>query len=191
VTISKRDQILNTALKLFIDHGIHETTTASIAKASKVATGTLFHHFGNKEELVHALYHMIYDSLLNYKSKKTDHATACSVYDQLKRNWRFDIEWGTAHVEYFRFLERYSFQHYASESAINEIYGRFEHHFDLFRKAVAAHEMRTDDLEYIREHFIWNIRMNIAFFIDAPHQCTPVDIERSFDIYWRGISQSS
>lgn len=45
----KRQAILETALRLFVDQGFHGTSTASIAKQAGVATGTLFHHFPTKK----------------------------------------------------------------------------------------------------------------------------------------------
>ena len=63
--MTKREKILQTAMNLFIDKGIQSTSTALIAKEAGVATGTLFHHFKTKEELVHALYNLIFDSLIN------------------------------------------------------------------------------------------------------------------------------
>ena len=186
---TKREQILETAMRLFIEKGIHGTATSLIAREAGVATGTLFHHFASKEDLVHALYHAIYDSLLQYKEAHFD--PSADLYDKLRQQWRLDIEWGIAHVEEFHFLERYSFLYYASESAINEIFDRFQHCLSLFGEAVEQKRMQTEDIDYIREHFIWNIRMNIAFFIEHPEKCTPEAIERSFEIYWKGIAYES
>jgi AcrR family transcriptional regulator len=185
MSLTKREQILETAMRLFIEKGIHGTATSLIAKEAGVATGTLFHHFASKEELVHALYHSIYDSLLKYKEEHFD-ATA-DIREKLRQQWHLDVEWGMDHTEQFHFLERYSFLYYASESAINEIFDRFQNCLSLFREAVEQKRLKTDDIDYIREHFIWNVRMNIAFFIEHPEKCTPEAIEQSFKIYWKGL----
>jgi AcrR family transcriptional regulator len=186
---TKREKILETAMRLFIERGIHGTATSLIAREAGVATGTLFHHFASKEDLVHALYHAIYDSLLEYKETRID--MTADIREKLRQQWQLDIEWGTAHVEEFHFLERYSFLYYASESAINEIFDRFQNCIALFREAVEQKRLKSDDLDYIREHFIWNIRMNIAFFIEHPEKCTPEATEQSFEIYWKGIAYES
>ncbi len=185
--VSKRDLILEAAMHLFIEKGIHATPTSLIAKQAGVATGTLFHHFKTKEDLVHALYHSIYGSLLEYKQSNIQQAD--SVYEKLKQQWRLDIEWGMDHVEYFHFLERYSFLYYANETAINEIFERFQEYLDTFRQAVEQSLMSTDDVSYIQEHFIWNIRMNMAYFIANPAKCTDENINLSFEIYWKGIAK--
>lgn len=188
MSTKKRRSILDAAMRLFVERGVHATATSLIAKEAGVATGTLFHHFGNKEELVNALYHSIYDSLLAYKLQGLD--PTLSVREQLRNNWQLDIEWAMTHQEYFHFLERYSFLHYMSESEISKIYDRFEGCRDLFRRAISENLLRSDDFDYVHEHFVWNIRMNMAYFIAHPDQCTPENIDTSFDIYWKGISHA-
>jgi AcrR family transcriptional regulator len=54
--MEKKEQILETALNLFIENGFDKTPTTRIALEAGVATGTLFHHFKTKEELINALY---------------------------------------------------------------------------------------------------------------------------------------
>ncbi|MCK5033837.1 MAG: helix-turn-helix transcriptional regulator, partial [Calditrichia bacterium] len=51
----KREAILKATLNLLVERGFHDTPTSLIAKEAGVATGTLFHHFKNKEELINAL----------------------------------------------------------------------------------------------------------------------------------------
>jgi AcrR family transcriptional regulator len=55
----KRERILIAARRLFVNHGIQGTPTASIAREAGVANGTLFHYFKTKEELINALHEEI------------------------------------------------------------------------------------------------------------------------------------
>jgi len=52
----KRRQILDAALRVFADRGYHGTAVPDVAKAAKVATGTLYHYFDHKEQLVNAVF---------------------------------------------------------------------------------------------------------------------------------------
>lgn len=52
----KKTTIINAAIKLFMEKGFDATSTASIAKEAGVATGTLFHYFKTKEELINCIY---------------------------------------------------------------------------------------------------------------------------------------
>ena len=56
MNMNKKEKLLETALRLFVENGIDLTPTAKIAAEAGVATGTLFHHFKNKEALVNSLY---------------------------------------------------------------------------------------------------------------------------------------
>jgi AcrR family transcriptional regulator len=48
----KQQKIVETAIQMFADKGYASTSTAEIAKAAGVAEGTIFRHFGSKENLL-------------------------------------------------------------------------------------------------------------------------------------------
>ncbi len=50
-TAKKRQQILETALKVFAREGFADTDVQVIADLAKVGKGTIYRHFGNKREL--------------------------------------------------------------------------------------------------------------------------------------------
>lgn len=68
----KRKRIMDVAFRLFSDKGFHGTTTAKIAKESKIATGTLFNYFKTKEELINELYLQVNVDLHEYIADKVD-----------------------------------------------------------------------------------------------------------------------
>jgi AcrR family transcriptional regulator len=182
---TKKEKILETAMKLFVEKGIQSTPTSLIAKEAGVATGTLFHHFKTKEDLVHELYHSIFDSILDFQKERIDESLP--PLEKLRQIWHLDIEWSVAHAEYVHFLERYSFFYYATEAAINEFFERFSHCIENFKEIMDNNLMKNIDFEYAQDHYIWNIRMNSIYFIKHPESCTPENIEQSFNIYWAGI----
>lgn len=49
---NKQQRILETAIKMFAEKGYASTSTSEIAKAAEVAEGTIFKHFGSKENLL-------------------------------------------------------------------------------------------------------------------------------------------
>lgn len=94
---NKKQAILSNALTLFVNQGIHATSTASIAKTACVANGTLFHHFGSKDDLVLAL----------YKSIKQDFAlkitplelTPVNLKNQVEQIWNQAIDWAITNAD--------------------------------------------------------------------------------------------
>lgn len=55
-TISPSEQVLRVALHLFTERGYFNTSIPDIVKASSVSTGSIYHHFGDKEGVAKQLY---------------------------------------------------------------------------------------------------------------------------------------
>ncbi|WP_299017327.1 TetR/AcrR family transcriptional regulator [uncultured Photobacterium sp.] len=98
---SKKQQILDSALRLFVHQGIQATSTASIAKEANVATGTLFHHFPSKQSLVLCLYSSI-KSELGEAMQQCPHQQA--PRQQVRHYWQQALQWAQANPEKLRFL---------------------------------------------------------------------------------------
>ena len=52
----KKNAILNSALELISERGVHNTPMSKVAKNANVAVGTIYHHFENKNEILNELY---------------------------------------------------------------------------------------------------------------------------------------
>lgn len=104
MTTSKRQQILDAALMLFVQQGLEGAATAKIAKAAGVATGTLFHHFANKQELISALY-------LEIKREMADSLPPLQPEQEIltlaTTLWSRALSWALAHPDKIRFLLAY------------------------------------------------------------------------------------
>ncbi len=85
---SKKDQLIDTALRLFSQAGFHATGVDKILEDAGVARMTLYHHFGSKQDLiVAALERKSLQSLDFYRSKLTSN-TDNPRYDALQM---FDV----------------------------------------------------------------------------------------------------
>jgi AcrR family transcriptional regulator len=62
LTIPNRERILDTALVLFNEQGTATVSTNHIAAAADVSPGNLYHHFGNKKEIIRALFGRLFDT---------------------------------------------------------------------------------------------------------------------------------
>lgn len=56
ITNEKRAKILNTTLLLIVKQGVHATPMSQIVSESGIATGTIYHHYSSKEEIINELY---------------------------------------------------------------------------------------------------------------------------------------
>ncbi len=85
--LSKRDQLIQTAVKLFGKNGFHATGVDTIAAESGVTKRTLYAHFRSKDELVLAALRQ-YDGVFRNEfmrrveeSAKTPRAKLLAVFD--------------------------------------------------------------------------------------------------------------
>ena len=63
---ARKEQIIQSALSVFIEKGFSGTTTAELAKAAGISEITLFRHFSSKQEIFHAgVEPILFESLTN------------------------------------------------------------------------------------------------------------------------------
>lgn len=117
----KKKAILDAALILFTERGFHGTPTSLIAQEAGVATGTLFHYFKTKEELIESLYLDI----------KKDAGTVLRDAGENEDGWREKIEkledvcmafaeWGLKNPQKIHFMQQFCYSPFISKEAQEE-----------------------------------------------------------------------
>ncbi len=98
----RKDQILEAALKCFIDHGIAATTIDMIRLESGASVGSLYHHFGSKEAIASALYIQGMEDHFQLLRKALQE---CHSAEQgVKTIVRTYCEWISSHPDWARFI---------------------------------------------------------------------------------------
>lgn len=59
----RRRQIVDSTVKLFVEHGYHKTTTRMIAKASNFSIGSLYEYVSSKEDLLYLVCKAIHEEV--------------------------------------------------------------------------------------------------------------------------------
>lgn len=62
---TRRDELLELAAKMFAERGLRATTVRDIADSAGILSGSLYHHFSSKEEMVDELLRGFLDWLFN------------------------------------------------------------------------------------------------------------------------------
>ncbi len=99
---SRKDEILQAALACFTDFGVDATTIEMIRDRSGASIGSLYHHFGNKERIIGALYlagTAEYAALLAEGFAQADSAEAC-----VKLLVTSYVDWVGANPDWARFI---------------------------------------------------------------------------------------
>ena len=102
---SKREQILQATLNLVSERGFHGASVALIANEANVGMGTIYRHFGTKENLIIELYREIKSDLINAMVAGQKDATIRARFAHL---WRNLATYYMAHPKALSFMEQYA-----------------------------------------------------------------------------------
>ncbi len=183
----KELQILNASLKLFVKHGFHGTSTAEIAKSAGVATGTLFHYFKTKEELINRLYLYAKESMLgeisgHYNIEK-------SFKENIKYLWISLVDFGIKKPEMFQFILSFHCSPYITSLTKEEIENRLEMALEAYAVGLKKQEIKNIPYELIVD-FLWgSIVATVGHIENYPEKAGDKIKEQAFDLFWDGISQ--
>ncbi|VXD00302.1 TetR family transcriptional regulator [Pseudomonas sp. 8Z] len=99
---SRKDEILQAALACFTEFGVDATTIEMIRDRSGASIGSLYHHFGNKERIIAALY---LEGTAQYAAQLeagfTNAASAKACIELVVTGY---IDWVVANPDWARFI---------------------------------------------------------------------------------------
>ncbi len=183
----KKQQILDTALTLFVSQGFYATSTASIAKKAGVATGTLFHHFPSKDDLMNHLFLAIKQEFAN--------AIMASIKDSgdLKSDaqhlWHSAIQWAMDNPLKQEFFQQYSMSPSIAievrEQAMNSILGFMG---ALMQKGQALGMLADYPLNLMQDNCHGQYLAATRYFLDNPEKWQDeIYKESSFSLFWNAM----
>jgi len=182
----KRNKIKNAALVLFVKRGFHNTPTSLIAKEAGVATGTLFHYFKTKEELINTLYLEIKDEMVVALAEKLDqHETIKAKMKQLFFN---AVTWAVEMPEQQSFFMQFSNSPFIDKLTREEGQERFSGIF-----AVIEEGKNTDVLKKIPTPLMFEILQGmfngtINYFLENKVEPDGQNkLEEVFPVFWDAI----
>ena len=179
----KRQALLQAALELFTEYGFHGTPTAKIAQQAGVATGTLFHYFKTKEELINQLY---LDIKEEFRERQTEGIVPeLPLRVKVRRIWENMIRWFLQNPTKILFFRQFGASPYITALTKEQGMQHFKFVMELFeegRREEIIKDMPPDMLFAIASGLIETIGM---YFLKHPEQ---FDDERFRDItfatYW-------
>jgi AcrR family transcriptional regulator len=145
--MDKRAKLFESALRLFVEFGFHNTPTSKIAKEAGLSSGTLFYFFPTKDDLVVALYLdiktklgcEILESIANEKSYK----------EIFKKYYEGTLNWAKHHKAEFKFLEQFNSSPYLKKIAEEEIQKHIKPLKELLKNGINEGIIKPMDIEII------------------------------------------
>lgn len=159
----KREALLDSALELFSTRGYQNTPTSLISKNAGVATGTLFHHFSSKEELINQLYLDCKMKWLTYISGKMNEAETTT--EKIRKAWEGMISWALEQESPYLFI----IQHQNAAFINRETREKAELHFsslsNLIEQAVKEKIIRNLPSDLLTDMMLSMIMGSVSFFL--------------------------
>ena len=185
--MSKREQILTAALKLFNENGFERTPTSKISLEAGVATGTLFHHFNTKEDLIDALY---------WESKsdvgltlKQGLASAREMRDQFRIVWFNAITWVLENPERHNFLMQFRESPYISGAIRARADETFRFMSDIVSRGQDEGKIRMLPIDLLMALNSGNLIAAANYFLSHQDEFNNPEIsEEAFNSFWAGMS---
>ncbi len=147
--MDKQKEILNAALKLFVEFGFHGTPTSKIAHEAGVANGTLFHYFKTKDELTVALYIDIKKRMAEEVGVAGIAGKAPSMQELFKEIFRQSLLWAQKNKPEFLFIQLFSASPFIHAISPEELEKSIKPHLDLFAKGIKSKIIKPMPVDFI------------------------------------------
>jgi AcrR family transcriptional regulator len=99
---SRRETILQAALQCFSQHGVEAATIEMIRAASGASTGSLYHHFGNKERIAAEVYLAGLRDFRQVQQAYVERAT--TLEEGIRAIVHAHVDWIDANPDWARYL---------------------------------------------------------------------------------------
>lgn len=110
----KRAAILDTTLDLISERGFHNTPMSMVAKESGVSTGSIYHYFASKDELIFELYREIKLEML--QSTMRGFSEQLPIRERFLRLWYNFLDYYMHHPRRTAYLEQFENSPYSKQS---------------------------------------------------------------------------
>lgn len=184
--MDKKERIIETALKLFVDNGFHGTATSKIAQEAGVANGTLFNYFKTKDELVVALYVSVKEDLAAYLDRNTLSLNDRNLKEVMKSQYLASLFWALDNPLKFRFIEQFHASPYLDKVEQEVIKSQVLPHLALIEAGIKRKIFKKLPTDFIYT-LISSHTFGIYHYIMS-NQWTKIQahdtIELSFDLLW-------
>lgn len=174
------DKIIETAIKLFVNNGFENTPTSLISEEAKVATGTLFHHFKTKVDLINMAF--IYSSERVVESFHSIEENSDSR-EYFRSFWNAGMRWALSNQPYIKFVLKYSDSPYISKITMVNSNDILKPYYNLLSKVLNRNSIKP--LPQIIQINIYNQIFKV--FFDYLCELDKIDdsiIEMGCEVIW-------
>ena len=184
VEMDKQKQILQAALKLFVEFGFHGTPTSKIARDAGVSNGTLFHYFKTKDELVVALYVSIKVNLATcFELEPHGGETVKNTFKRLYLGW---IYWALENPVEFKFIKQFHSSPYSSLVSDERIQAQIDRMMIFMQNSIDSRILKPLPVDFIFTLINNHVDGVVEYLVvSSPEEIKQKElINLSFDLLW-------
>ena len=178
VVEDKEKKILESALKLFIEKGIDNTTTSLISKEAGVATGTLYLYFETKVDLISELgtstQEESLESFLDLIESSVD-------YESLEKFWLERVEWGVNNPDKYKFMIQFKSSPYNIKNTNVKIPDHEKKLLNLIEDGINNKILKDLPPKYISDFFSAHYIFTVEYIIQTKTKERKIFFETFFD----------
>ena len=182
----RRAQFLSSALKLFVENGVQNTSTNAIAKDAGSAAGTLFLYFPTKQDLIHELVLKIGHEQSDYIKTILD--PSLSVRDTFYTIWDGSLGWFLENMDAYLYIRQVRDSGLIDEGVVRQSEKFFDYYFEAIQRGLEEGIIKPYPTELIGSLLYQDI---VAVMNLITNDADPAIIESyrqlGFDIFWDGI----
>ena len=182
----KRTQFLDAALKLFVVHGVQQTSTAAIAAEAGTAAGTLFLYFPTKQDLVNELALQIGREQSAYVNSLLQPSQ--SAREAFLAIWNGSLRWFQDNMDAYKFFRQIRTTNLVDEATVRESEKHLAYFFDAIQKGLAEGCLKQVPLELIGEMIYHGMAAVMDLIDRQPDRARQEEyVQSGFEIFWDGI----
>ena len=182
----RREQFLNAALKLFVQKGVQNTSTAAIAEEAGSAAGTLFIYFPTKQDLIHELVLQISREQSAYM--KTLLKPHLSVRDTFWMIWEGSIRWFVENMDAYLYTQQIRDSGSIAEEVVQETARYLDYYFAAIQKGFASGAIKPYPVDLIGGILYQDIVAVMNLIREQPDPARQEEIiQNGFGIFLDGI----
>ena len=185
--MDKKEIILETALRLFVENGFHGTATAKITQEANVATGTLFNYFKTKDELIIFLYHSILKEMDDFVMEKlVFHSISMESFRSF---FVSTLSWSLENRVHYEYLQQFNHSPYFKTLALG-ISNQEEHPlFVLIKNGIDLVLIKQMPVSFI--YSLFTSQINGLYYYIVSNDLVEDEksdlIHDTFEMFWKMI----
>ncbi|AOE49065.1 TetR/AcrR family transcriptional regulator [Kangiella sediminilitoris] len=183
--MSKKHQILEAAVRLFVERGLQGSSMALVAKEAEVATGSVYNYFEGKEHLINECFLYVKQQEVEFLLKHHDRE---ADYEQRFRNvYGNTIRFMLDNCPYFRFIHLYAFSPVILQETRDKLHPLYEPFVKLYEEAYAAGATRSPDILEQHLAIYGGISYLMHYFYVHEEAITEERIQSMVDFAWSAL----